>query len=463
MEYSRNMFTSRSKSKTNDMTQGRSMRHLVLFFLPLVMGNLFQQFYSVVDSLIVGKILGDKAIAAVGLTGSFNFFILGFVIGMTKGYGILFSQSFGKKDYEGLARYVASAVRLCLGISVAITILCVTFIKPVLYLVKTPGDIFADTYNYYVVILLGISVTVMNNLMLTILQSLGDSRRPLIAMIISSVTNIGLDLFFIIVLKMGVAGASIATVLAQVVSFLYCAGAAMNIPELKGAFGIKTPDGTDRSYYMDLLKMGFPVGFMNSVTAIGAMILQYFVNQMESGYIAAYSVCMKFAGLFEQIGVSVGLSVLTFVGQNFGAGKIDRIKKGVNSGLILATIVNLPLSSLMIFAPEQLTGLILNSPEYIGYCKEFLPILGICLYGLGWLFVYRYSVQGLGNTFVPMTSGFLEVAMRVGVGLVFARQSFRGVAYAEVSAWLGAFVMLMITYYVLMSGLYRKARTVLTW
>jgi len=453
----------KTKNNTTDMTQGESMRLLVLFFLPLVMGNLFQQFYSIVDSLIVGKSLGDKATAAVGITGSFNFFILGFVIGMTKGFGILFSQSFGKKNIDKLIIYISSAIRLCLGISVALTVLCVVFIRPVLDLVQTPADIYEDAYNYYIVILFGISVTVMNNLMLTILQALGDSKRPLIAMIISSILNICLDLFFIKVLGTGVAGASAATVLSQFVSFIYCAKKAMGIKQIRDAFRIKLPEGADKKYFAELFKMGLPVGFMNSVTAVGAIILQFFVNQMESGYIAAYSVCMKFAALFEQIGVSVGLSVLTFVGQNYGAGKIDRIRKGVMHGLILSTIVNIPLSGIMIFAPGLLTGMILNSPVYIGYCKEFLPVLGICLFGLGWLFVYRYAVQGLGNTFVPMISGFLEVALRVGVGFLFAQKSFTGVAFAEVSAWLGAFVMLMITYYTIIGSLSRKTRAIFTW
>jgi Na+-driven multidrug efflux pump len=188
---------------------------------------------------------------------------------------------------------------------------------------------------------------------------------------------------------------------------------------------------------------------MNSVTAAGGMILQYFVNLMGSAYVAAYSVCMKFAGLFEQFGISVGLAILTFVGQNKGAGKYGRIRKGVRQGLALSVLVNIPLVLIQIVIPGTISRLMLSDPVTIGYCAEFMPILGVSLFALGWLFVFRYSVQGLGNTMIPMFSGFLEVAMRLGFGFTIGRMSFRGIAISEVSAWIGAFIMLAITYFIL--------------
>lgn len=438
-----------SENKTQNMTSGNSFKQIVLFFIPLLWGNLFQQVYSLVDSIIVGKGISDKALAAVGASGTLNFLILGFVIGMTRGFGILFAQCFGREDHAMLRAYISAAKRLCIGISLVLSVVCILALRSMLKFMQTPADIIDDAYIYFVIILIGIVITVLNNLAITILQSLGDSKTPLSAMIISSLANIVMDIFLVMGLGIGVAGAAIATVLAQLFSFIYC------------FYKIKMIDIFDKKNYSDaevngknitfeLVKIGIPVAFMNSITAAGGIILQYFVNLMGSGYVAAYSACMKFASLFEQFGMSAGLSMMTFVGQNMGAGKYDRIRKGVRQGLLLATILNIPLALVQILFPEQLARIFLSDPEIISYCKDFLPILGISLFALGWLFVYRYSVQGLGNTFVPMLSGALEVIMRLTVCFTVGRASFRGIALSEVSAWIGAFIMLMITYYVVM-------------
>jgi putative MATE family efflux protein len=374
---------------------------------------------------------------------------------MTRGFGILFAQCFGREDHAMLRAYISAAKRLCIGISLVLSVVCILALRSMFMFMQTPADIIDDAYIYFVIILIGIEITVLNNLAITILQSLGDSKTPLSAMIISSLANIVMDIFLVMGLGIGVAGAAIATVLAQLFSFIYC------------FYKIKMIDIFDKKNYSDvevngknitfeLVKIGIPVAFMNSITAAGGIILQYFVNLMGSGYVAAYSACMKFASLFEQFGMSAGLSMMTFVGQNMGAGKYDRIRKGVRQGLLLATILNIPLALVQILFPEQLARIFLSDPEIISYCKDFLPILGISLFALGWLFVYRYSVQGLGNTFVPMLSGALEVIMRLTVCFTVGRASFRGIALSEVSAWIGAFIMLMITYYVVM-GLKSKA------
>lgn len=432
-----------SSNGANNMTSGNSMKQIIAFFLPLLWGNLFQQIYSLVDSIIVGKGISDKALAAVGATGTLNFLILGFVVGMTRGFGVLFSQSFGKGDMELLESHIRSAKKLCLIISVLFTIICILSLKALLLFLSTPVDIFKDAYNYFVIILAGILITVMNNLVITILQSLGDSKTPLYAMLISSLANIILDIILVMGIRTGVAGAAIATVAAQFISYYYCHIKLKKLGMLN--FSSKTTDTT-----LELLKIGLPVAFMNSITASGAMILQYFVNLMGSGYVAAYSACMKFAGLFEQFGVSVGLAIMTFVGQNMGAKKYSRIRKGVREGILLSIIVNLPLAILQIFFPGFLAKMLLSDVQIISYCTEFMPILGIALFPLGWLFIYRYAVQGIGNTFLPMLSGILEVVLRCSFCMTIGRQSFRGIAISEVSAWIGAFIMLMITYYVIL-------------
>ena len=440
-------------SETKNMTSGNSLQQIVLFFLPLLFGNLFQQVYSLVDSIIVGKGIGDKALAAVGASGTLNFLILGFVVGLTRGFGIHFSQSFGKGDNRLLRGYVFSAQFISTIISILFTIVCIFSLKTMLIFMSTPEDIFKDAYRYFVVILAGILITVLNNLAITILQSLGDSKTPLRAMIISSIINIILDILFVIGFKTGVIGAAVATVIAQAISYAFCKLQLNKVEVLMSEGNEEHSFLPDKQLSFDLLKMGLPVAFMNSVTAAGGMVLQFFVNTMGSAYVAAYSVCMKFAGLFEQFGISVGLAILTFVGQNKGAAKFDRIRKGVLQGIGLSTVVNIPLAAILIFLPGFISSIMLSDSATIGYCTEFMPVLGISMFALGWLFIFRYAVQGLGNTVVPMFSGFLEVAMRLLFGFTLGRMSFRGVAIAEVSAWIGAFIMLMITYFIDMKKL----------
>lgn len=441
----------RNVNETNNMTSGNSMKQIIMFFLPLLWGNLFQQIYSLVDSIIVGKGISDKALAAVGATGTLNFLILGFVVGMTRGFGVLFSQSFGKNDTVLLQSHIKSSKKLCIVLSAAFTIICILSLKALLLFMSTPTDIFDDAYIYFVIILAGIIVTVMNNLAITILQSLGDSKTPLYAMIISSIANIILDVVLVMGIGSGVAGAAIATVVSQLISYIFCLIKIKKIGILD--FSPKTTNTS-----AELLKIGLPVAFMNSITASGAMVLQYFVNLMGSGYVAAYSACMKFAGLFEQFGASVGLSIMTFVGQNMGAQKYDRIRTGVRQGVLISCIVNVPLSLLQIFFPDFLAKMFLSDTQIISYCSEFMPILGIALFPLGWLFIYRYAVQGMGNTFLPMLSGFLEVFLRFSFCITLGRHSFRGIAISEVSAWIGAFIMLFITYYVIINNLLSKKR-----
>lgn len=437
-----------TEQTTQNMTSGNSMKQIILFFLPLLWGNLFQQLYSLVDSIIVGKGISDQALAAVGATGTLNFLILGFVVGMTRGFGITFAQSFGKNDMAMLNAYIRAAKKLSITFGIAFTVVCVSLLNKMLTFLNTPEDIFDDSYRYFAVILLGIVVTVMNNLEITILQSMGDSRTPLTAMICSSLVNIMLDIIFIMAFGTGVVGAAVATVVSQFVSYLLCLKKLRTIDFM--SLGKDTSVIADeKNILVELMKIGLPVALMNSVTAAGAMVLQYFVNLMGSAYVAAYSACMKFASLFEQFGMSVGLSMMTFVVQNKGAGKYDRIRTGVRQGLMLSTLVNVPISLLMIFVPGSLARMLLTDNMIIGYCTDFMPIMGISFFALGWLFVYRYSVQGLGNTFIPMLSGGLEVIMRLIFGFLVGRNGFKGIAISEVSAWIGAFLMLMVTYYCL--------------
>ena len=455
------------KNTTNDMTQGNCMRLLVQFFLPILAGNLFQQLYSFADSMVVGKGIGDTALAAVGNTGSVHFLIIGFAIGLTGGLGICISQSFGSGNYEKLRKELAMSVWICLAIGIVITVVSLAFMRQLFTFLHTPEDLMTETLQYFGTILAGTTITlyiffnhhrvmsycgdfalitIFNNFAMTLLRSVGNSRVPLVAMIISAIANVLMDLLFVFPLHMGVFGAALATVLAQVLSALYCC---YYIGREKNLIPKKT-DWKPQSVIIKRLTLkGLPVAVMNSVTAVGGMVLQTFVNNMGTSYVAAYAACTKILSLFEQPANTVGLALLTFVGQNYGAGKKERIRTGIREGVILTILINIPLALMLLCIPEFLTSFMLNDASIISYTKDFLAVTGICLFPLGWLFVFRNGCQGMGHTFVPMLSGVLEVSLRVVmVKLLTPYLAFRGVALAEVSAWIGAWIMLMITYWI---------------
>lgn len=443
----------RSNKATTDMTTGDPLSLIVRFFFPVFLGNLFQQMYSMVDTIVVGKGISDSALAAVGASGSINFFLLGFMIGLSSGMGILMSQAFGAGNITQLRRLTAMSVLVSVVLGITVTVISLFFIEDYFILMDTPIDIMEDTLAYFRVILLGITITMGNNLCLNILRALGDSKTPLQAMILSSIINIILDIVFIIGLHSGVAGASIATIIAQICSIIYCFRIIRKMPELK----LEKENWKIRpALIKKLFVMGLPVACMNSVTALGRMVLQYFVNQMGSVAVAAYAACNKITGLAQQPGQAVGLTLLTYVGQNLGAGRYDRIKQGVKRGLVLSILVNIPMTTLMIFAPKLLASIVLSEPDTISLTLQYFPIAGICMYFLGWLFVFRSSCQGMGQTVVPMFSGILEVIMRVGLVVLCGFLSgFYRIVTAEVAAWIAAWFMLMFTYFYLI----KKERT----
>ena len=423
-------------SSVKDMTTGTPMGLIVTFFIPILIGNFFQQFYSFVDSVVVGKGIGDTALAAVGNTGSVHFLILGFAMGLTGGLGICISQSFGAGDMNTLRQEIAMSVLVCLGISLVITVASLASMRAIFSFLQTPQDMLKDTLDYFRVILLGCAATIFNNFFMTLLRSVGNSRVPLVSMLLSSAINIALDILFIFPLHLGVAGAALATVLSQVLSALYCY---LHLRTIPGLLPVRKDWQIKTDVLSRLVTKGLPVAFMNSVTAVGGMVLQYFVNAMGTAYVAAYAASMKLCGLFEQA----------------GALHYDRIKKGVRSGLILSILVNIPLSLMQLLIPEKLTSFMLTDPRIITHTREFLFVTGIAIFPLGFLFVFRNACQGMGHTFVPMLSGILEVAMRVVMAkFLVPRMQFQGVAIAEVSAWIAAAVMLMITYkvYYALSG-----------
>ncbi|MBQ5884457.1 MAG: MATE family efflux transporter, partial [Clostridia bacterium] len=322
-----------------DMTNGNPMKIIIRFCLPLMMGNLFQQFYNMADTIIVGKFVGKTALSAVGSVGAINFLVVGSIIGLCSGFAIPIAQSFGAQNFKKLRKITANIIYTGASMGVLLTILAVAFTKPLLRVLNTPDEIFTDAYNYIVIIFAGIGATMLYNILAGIIRSLGDSKTPLYFLIFSSFLNIALDLLFIIVFKMGVKGASIATVLAQIISGVFCLVFVMkNYPMLhfqKGDMKL------DFKCIKELISNGIPMALQCSITAIGSVMLQSCVNTLGANAIAAMTIGGKTQLMIVLPSETIGLTMATYCGQNLGARKYDRIKKGVMSGAILGVVYSI--------------------------------------------------------------------------------------------------------------------------
>ncbi|WP_348664345.1 MATE family efflux transporter [Dubosiella newyorkensis] len=433
---------------TMDMTSGPCAKQILVFGTPLLAGNLLQQLYNFVDTIVVGRGIGVDALAAVGLTGSLNFLVLGFVIGLSQGVSILVSQYFGARDPQSIRRSITMSFFLCFGFSIIITFLAFFGTEWLLRWIQTPEDLMANAKLYIQIIFACMSVSMCYNFYSGILRAFGDSKNPLIAMILSFFLNTILDIVLVIPCKMGVAGAAIATVVAQLFSAIYCFTFVQRIQEAK----IKKEDWKWNPYlFFRSLKLSIPVAIMNSITAVGVMVLQSAINQFGSIYIAGYTAASKVIILLEQIPSTYGFATGTFVGQNLGANHLGRIKKGVKSMNITMALMCLACCVLIFLFGEFIMKIMIGENEHetmlIGF--HCLKILSLFLVGLGWLWIFRCALQSMGDTFWPMISGIVELVARIGmVALLPVFLSFDGILLAEVSAWVAAACMLAIVYWI---------------
>lgn len=424
-------------ANTQDLTQGNVTKIILAFYFPMYFTNLLQQIYTFADTAIVGRGLGDSALAAVGNMGSLNFFIVGFSIGLGNGFSVLIARYFGAKDYDKLRHCFAALILLATAIVAALTVFSTVFLYDALKLINTDEAIIGDSLRYGHIIFGGLCVTILYNISASILRALGDSRTPLYAIIASSITNVVLDYFFIFVLKTGVEGAAIATIISQLLSAAICVARIIKIDVLKlKAYDFKN----DLGMYARLLKNGIPMAFMNSLTAIGCMVVQAFVNDFGVIYTAAYSACSKYINMFMQPAFTTSNTISAFAGQNYGARKYDRIKKGMYVCFGIALVAYVLLGSTMFFFPRFLASILLTGEESIALACQFFKICGVTLIFVDFLFVFRGAVQGMGFPFIPMLSGLFEMVLRVTVIIGFSsRIGFVATAYAETSAWIGAF------------------------
>ena len=436
-------------TKTNDLTEGKVSRVLLGFFFPMLFTNLLQQLYTFADTAIVGKGLGDNSLAAVGNMSALTLLIIGFAQGITNGFSVIVAQNFGSKDMSALRKSIAVSIKLSIILSVILTAISMIFLKIVLIAMKTDEIIIGESLIYGYIIFGGLTVTMAYNLCSCILRALGDSKTPFIAIMISSVINIILDCMFIFVLKTGVGGAAVATVIAQTVSVAICI---IRLRKTDSVQLTREDFKKDFSLYLELLKNGIPMACINSVTAVGCMIVQSYVNELGVVYTSAYSACNKYINLFMLPSVTASFSVSAFTSQNYGAKKYDRIKSGVYVGLMIGLVSYLVLGMIMVLFPYALAKVLLNGQQSIELAVQFLRISGGMFFTLNFLFVYRSAVQGMGKPLVPMCSGLLEMALRMLVIVVCVpRIGFVATAYAEVVAWIGALMLNYIAYVIVIN------------
>lgn len=424
---------------TKNMTVGKPFPIIFGYFIPVLCSTIFQQLYSMVDTIIVGKGIDDMALAAVGATGAITFFIFGFIMGLGNGMAVLMAQAFGAEDYNQLRKTITMGLISCGTVAIVVMVLSLVAIKPVLLLLNTSPVILDDALTYVIIIIAGIPLTLIYNCLGAILGALGDSRTPLIAVIISSLINVVLDIAFIMGLGMGVEGAAIATLIAQVLSGVFCFIKLYKIPYVH----LKAEDWkVDFTLIFAQFRIGVPVAFMNSVTAIGCLLLQYFVNMFGVNYTAAYTACSKVSQFMTYPGTAVGAAMSVFAGQNLGAQKIDRIWEGIKCSGAITLVITAFTSALLLFAPRTMASIVLSDPAIIELSVDYLKICGIMGWSISMLFVVRNALQGMGFTVVPMLSGFLELLARVAVILSLAASlGYTAVAIAETSAWFSAFIL----------------------
>ncbi len=444
--------------KSVPMTSGAPLRILLSFALPLMVGNVFQQLYTMVDSMVVGKVLGINALAAVGNGEWLNWLVLSMIQGFSQGFSIRLAQEFGADDISKLKKTYVTSLRLSIVCTAGVMCFAFAALRPILRLLQTPDEIFPITVTYLSVIFAGVPIVMAYNFMASVLRSLGDSKTPLVAMIAASICNIFLDLLFVIVFRWGVAGAAVATLIGQALSAFICYISLKSIDVVRSPKNERKLDGR---IALDLLVLALPFVFQNIIISVGGLVVQFVINGCGVLYMAGFTATTKLYGLLENAAISYGFALTSYVGQNFGANELRRIEKGVHTGVILGIVTAAAISSAMFVFGRYIVGAFISGePEdaeatlniayhYLCIMSAFLPVLYL-------LHIYRSSLQDLGDTFMPMISGAAELIMRTGSILILPKLiGTEGLYWAEVLAWAGADVVLITSYYVRMARIKR--------
>ena len=444
---------------TESMTQGAPSRAIIKFAIPLILGYLLQQMYLIIDAAIVGRWIGVNALAAVGASSSIMFLIMGFCNGSCAGFAIPIAQAFGAGDYHKMRCYVSNSIRIAVVLAIVITLLSCIFCGKILHLVNTPEDVFHDAYVFLFLQFCTIPFTIAYNLLSGQIRALGNSKQPFYFLIASSFLNILLDIVLILLLRMGVEGAGIATFLSQAVASVLCWW------YIKKKLTILVPKGEERSFdnkkISILLNKGIPMGLQFSITSIGIIMLQSANNALGTIYVASFTAAIRIKYLFTCVLENIGVAMATYCGQNIGAKRIDRVKTGVRDSMwimmayfVLTVAIIYPFADemMMLFVNSGEQEVIANAAQLMRIANWFYPSLGV-------LVILRYSIQGLGYSNLSMMSGVMEMIARCGVSLwLVPTFAWLGVCYADPVAWIMADLFLIPAYFWLLRRLKQRGK-----
>ena len=441
-------------ANVRDMTVGSPARNILNFALPLVLGYVLQHLYQVVDAAIVGRWVGVEGLAAVGASSSIMFLFLGFCNGACAGFSVPVAQAFGAKEYSLMRQYVANAIRIGIWISVLLTIPICVLCSPILRLVNVPDDIFHQAWIYLMLQFLGIPLAIAYNLLAGFIRSLGNSKEPFYFLLVSSATNIILDLIFVIVFRWGVFGAGFATLISQIVSASLCYSFIIRQMQML------IPVGEERRYDSDhvthLLNNGIPMGLQFSITGIGVIMLQSANNALGTMYVAAFTASMRVKYVFTTVFENIGVAMATYCGQNIGARRLDRVKSGLKAatGIMLVYFV-FTFAVIFPFADEMMALFVDPSQrQIIDLASQYMRILNYFYPVLGMLTIFRYSIQGLGYSTLSLMSGVMEMLARCAVSIwMVPAMGFMGVCLGDPAAWCAADLFLFPAMYFLLRHL----------
>lgn len=430
------------------LIEGKPYQKIIQFTLPILVGSLFQQFYNMADAFIISRTLGVDAFAGVSSTGGISFLILGFAQGMTSGLAIPLAQSYGAGNYEDVKKQYAHNMVVSIVSALLLTLLSLSAINWILTILRTPADIYAFAQDYLGVLFVGILASMMFNFFADTLRALGDSKSPLYYLLIASGLNIVLDIVFIQAAHMGVRGAALATILSQGFSAILCfvrilrRVKILSLSGYRGGFQIKTA--------LENLKLGLPMAFQSSIIALGVIVMQFATNNMGTIAVAAYAVAAKIDGIAVEPLRALGITMTTYTAQNYGAGKYTRVRDGVRQSAVISILLSLLLGGVMLFGGRWLTQMFIGNvdPMILDSSHTFLIIHGALYIVLGFLFIFRYTLQGLGYTFIPTVAGTMELVMRViGAFFLVPAFEFAGASFATPLSWAGALLPVAISYY----------------
>lgn len=446
---------------TKELTSGNPLKLIILFMIPIFLGNLFQQIYSLVDTLIVGRTIGLNALAAVGATGPMIFLIISFIFASTQGFAVVTAQKFGARDYELVRKSVTSGFILSFILTVVMTLISAPFTIQMLSFLRTPSDIIQLSNDYLFIMFIGIIATVFYNYSSNVIRALGDSKTPLYFLIFASILNIFLDLIFILKFHMGVKGAAWATVVSQAVSTILCLTFMfLRFPILR----LKKSDWfVDMKFLYEHLRIGIPMGFQMSVLTIGIIAVQYVLNGLGSIAIAAYTTAVRVDQLASQSLLALGAAVATYTAQNFGAKKMSRIREGAKASIFIIFIISLLCAVFILTCGEFVVGLFMDVPneEVIRLAMQYLHVIIIFFFFLGMLLLYRNILQGMGNVMAPLFSGLAELIMRVLAAFILVSPfGFLGICLASPVAWIAASIVLYVGYKISLVRNLKKIRKI---